>query len=162
MSFLAAAGYLTREEALIFMLATLWLLAVTIIAFVPCWFQLRGRLRTRREGKLGPRNILSTKMLAPFALVAAAVALVVFTAFGWKGRMRDWTQQKRRLRIWRKKHDLPQHAKPEGDPPMPFHVRTKLGDPGDPRTGISTRDADNFLAAIRRAFGPQRKHRKGS
>jgi hypothetical protein len=33
-SFLAAAGYLTREEALIFMLATLWLLGVTIIAFV--------------------------------------------------------------------------------------------------------------------------------
>jgi hypothetical protein len=33
-NFLAAAGYLTREEALIFMLATLWLLGVTIIAFV--------------------------------------------------------------------------------------------------------------------------------
>ncbi|HEY2525858.1 MAG TPA: hypothetical protein VGI29_12415 [Candidatus Binataceae bacterium] len=33
-SFLAAAGYLTREEALIFMLATLWTLGVTIISFV--------------------------------------------------------------------------------------------------------------------------------
>ena len=34
MSFLAAAGYLTREEALIFMLETLWLLCVTTIAFL--------------------------------------------------------------------------------------------------------------------------------
>ena len=34
LSFLAAAGYLTREEALIFMLATLWILGVTVIAFV--------------------------------------------------------------------------------------------------------------------------------
>jgi hypothetical protein len=33
-SFVAAAGYLTREEALIFMLATLWALGVTVIAFV--------------------------------------------------------------------------------------------------------------------------------
>jgi hypothetical protein len=101
-------------------------------------------------------------MLATFALVAAAVALVIFTVFGWKGRMRGWAQQKTRLRSWRKKHSFPQHAKPEGDPPMPFRVRTKLGDPGDPRTGISTTDSDNFLTAIRRAFGPHRKHRKGN
>jgi hypothetical protein len=33
-SFPAAAGYLTRGEALIFMLATLWLLGVTVIVFV--------------------------------------------------------------------------------------------------------------------------------
>jgi hypothetical protein len=33
-SFMAAAGYLAREEALIFMLATLWALGVTVIAFV--------------------------------------------------------------------------------------------------------------------------------
>lgn len=33
-SFAAAAGYLPREEALIFMLATLWILGVTVIAFV--------------------------------------------------------------------------------------------------------------------------------
>jgi hypothetical protein len=33
-SFAAAGGYLVREEALIFMLATLWLLGVTVIAFV--------------------------------------------------------------------------------------------------------------------------------
>jgi hypothetical protein len=33
-SFLVAAGYLTREEALIFMLATLWMLGVTVISFV--------------------------------------------------------------------------------------------------------------------------------
>ena len=34
MSFAAAAGYLIREEAVIFMLATLWILGVTVIAFV--------------------------------------------------------------------------------------------------------------------------------
>jgi len=33
-SFLAAAGYLTRVEALIFMLATLWTLGITVISFV--------------------------------------------------------------------------------------------------------------------------------
>ena len=33
-SFQAAAGYLTREGPLIFMLATLWILGVTVIAFV--------------------------------------------------------------------------------------------------------------------------------
>lgn len=33
-SFVAAAGYLPRAEALIFMLATLWALGVTVIAFV--------------------------------------------------------------------------------------------------------------------------------
>jgi hypothetical protein len=33
-SFAAAAGYLTPQEALIFMLATLWTLGVTVIAFV--------------------------------------------------------------------------------------------------------------------------------
>lgn len=33
-SFMAAAGYFAREEALIFMLATLWALGVTVIAFV--------------------------------------------------------------------------------------------------------------------------------
>jgi hypothetical protein len=92
-------------------------------------------------------------MIAPFVPVAAALAFIIVTAFGWKGRMQRFTQQRTRLRIWRKKHGLSQHPKAKGDPPVPFHVRTKLGDPGDPRTGISTRDTDNFLAAIRRTFG---------
>jgi hypothetical protein len=33
-SFVAAAGYLSREESLIFMLSTLWILGVTVIAFL--------------------------------------------------------------------------------------------------------------------------------
>jgi hypothetical protein len=33
-SLMAAAGYLARQEALIFMLATLWVLGVTVISFV--------------------------------------------------------------------------------------------------------------------------------
>jgi len=33
-SFVAAAGYFARQEAPIFMLATLWALGVTVIAFV--------------------------------------------------------------------------------------------------------------------------------
>ena len=33
-SFAAAAGYLIREEAVIFMFATLWILGVTVIAFI--------------------------------------------------------------------------------------------------------------------------------
>lgn len=45
-------------------------------------------------------------------------------------------------------------------PPTPFHVQTKLGEPGDPRTGISTRDTDNFYAAVRRAFGSHKKSNK--
>jgi hypothetical protein len=43
-SFVAAAGYLTREEALIFMLATLWLLGVTVVAFVSLLISASSRL----------------------------------------------------------------------------------------------------------------------
>ena len=33
-SFIAAGGYLIRQEALIFLLATIWALGITVIAFV--------------------------------------------------------------------------------------------------------------------------------
>ncbi|MGD0073750.1 MAG: hypothetical protein ABSD31_05360 [Candidatus Binataceae bacterium] len=66
--------------------------------------------------------------------------------------MKNYSEQRRRLRVWRKKHGVRQHTRAKGDPPIPFYVRTKLGDPGDPRTGVSPKDTDNFLAAIRRAF----------
>src|SRR5690242_3695957 len=107
-----------------------------------------GRHANARNVALIP----SIGMLATFEILLLALALVFFTSVGWKSRMRSWTQKKRRVRTWRKHHGLSQHPKAEGEPPMPFHVRTKLGDSSDPRTGISTRDADNFLAAIRRTF----------
>jgi hypothetical protein len=48
-SFMAAAGYLTQEEALIFMLATLWTLGVTVIAFVSLLTSASLRLPTESE-----------------------------------------------------------------------------------------------------------------
>jgi hypothetical protein len=41
-------------------------------------------------------------MLAAFKILLFALALAFFTNVAWKGRMRSWTQQKRRLRTWRK------------------------------------------------------------
>jgi hypothetical protein len=48
-SFMAAAGHLTQEEALIFMLATLWTLGVTVIAFVSLLTSASLRLPTESE-----------------------------------------------------------------------------------------------------------------
>jgi hypothetical protein len=49
-SFMAAAGYLTQEEALIFMLATLWTLGVTVIAFVSLLTSASLRLPSESSG----------------------------------------------------------------------------------------------------------------
>jgi len=48
-SFMAAAGYLTQEEALIFMLAMLWTLGVTVIAFVSLLTSASSGLPTELE-----------------------------------------------------------------------------------------------------------------
>jgi hypothetical protein len=50
-SFMAAPGYLTREEALIFMLATLWTLGVTVIAFVSLLSTASLKSPRNREGE---------------------------------------------------------------------------------------------------------------
>ena len=74
-----------------------------------------------------------------------AGALVAIAVGGWKRRTKDFVRQRKRLRAWRKQHGVRAHSKATKEPPAPFHVRTKLGDPGDPRTGISTSDTDNLF-----------------
>ncbi|HUN56994.1 MAG TPA: hypothetical protein VMU41_02680 [Candidatus Binataceae bacterium] len=93
----------------------------------------------------------------PLILIAIAVGIIALTVRGQKGSMKARYQRKRRLRQWRKRHGMPRETTAEGPPPMPMHIATKIGDRGDPRTGISTQDTDNFLAAVRRLFASKRK-----
>jgi len=97
--------------------------------------------------------------MIPLIMIAVALGIILLTVIGRKGSMKADYQQKRRLRQWRKQHALPHEMPVEGPPPAPMHVETKLGDPGLPHLGIGTKDADNFLAAIRRLF---RSNRGGS
>lgn len=90
--------------------------------------------------------------MVPLVMITVAIGIIVLTVMGRRGSMKGYYQQKRRLREWRKQHGLPLDTPVEGPPPMPMHVETKIGDPGIPYQGIGTKDADNFLAAIRRWF----------
>ena len=81
--------------------------------------------------------------------VAVSAGLLIVVATGRKGLMAEHQRQRGRLRLWRKQHGIRQHARPHGEPPTPFHVQSKLGDPGDPRTGVSTSDTDNLLRRSR-------------
>jgi hypothetical protein len=88
---------------------------------------------------------MNPRYVAALVCIVTSLGLILMTVSGWTDRMKDRTEQRKRLRIWRKEHGIRQHPKAKGDAPMPFHVRTKLGDPGDPRTGISTSDTDNLF-----------------
>ena len=95
--------------------------------------------------------------MTPLVMIAVVIGIIVLTVMGRRGSMKDYYQRKRRLREWRKRHGLPLDKPVEGPPPMPMHVETKLGDPGLPHLGIGTKDANNFLAAIRRLFLSKRE-----
>ena len=78
-------------------------------------------------------------------LAATVVGLIAIAVLGWKRRIKYFAQQRRRLHLRRKQHGLPQQAKVESEPPMPFHVRQGNGP-------LSTAATDTFFAALRRAL----------
>ena len=87
--------------------------------------------------------------VAAFALAVTVVGLIAVAVLGWNRRIKYFAQQRRQLHLRRKQYGLPQQAKVEGEPPMPFHVRQGNG-------ALSTAATDNFFVALRRAF----RHRK--
>jgi hypothetical protein len=99
---------------------------------------------------------MASPKMFELAVVITVVGLLAITASGWQRRMKNWNHQRSQLRTWRKQHGLRQ-TKAQGEPPTPFQVRTKLGDQGDPRTGVSTQDTDNLFAALRRLFRDRKK-----
>jgi hypothetical protein len=100
-------------------------------------------------------------LFAPSALIIAAIAFAFVGISAWSGRRRLWRERRRNLLIWRKRHGINGNRR-DTSPPMPFHVSTKLGGDDNPYAGISTRDIDNFLAAIRLLFGSEEDERKRS
>jgi hypothetical protein len=90
-------------------------------------------------------------MFIPLIILALGLAFAIAGLRMSKSMRHLQRQRRRNLRVWRRQHGIRVHHA-DGAPPMPFYVSTKLGDPGDPRTGISTEDTDNFLAMITRIF----------
>ena len=88
--------------------------------------------------------------IAALALAVTTFGLIAVAVVGWKRRIKYFTLQRRRLRVQGKQHRLPQQAKLEDKPPMPFHVRQGNGP-------LSTAAADNFFVALRRAFRDRKK-----
>jgi hypothetical protein len=60
--------------------------------------------------------------MAPLAMIAIAIGVIVLTVMGRKGSMKGYYQRKQRLREWRKQHGLPLDTPVEGPPPMPMHA----------------------------------------
>ena len=87
--------------------------------------------------------------VAALALAVTVVGLIAAAVLGWKRRTKYFVQQRRRLHLRRMQHGLPQQAKVEGEPPMPFHVRQGNGP-------LSTAATDDVFVALRQAF----RHRK--
>jgi hypothetical protein len=88
------------------------------------------------------------------APVSALVILVVFVILAVRSPrlVRDLRQDRYSDELaWRKRHRIRRNRYAAAPPPMPFHVATKIAD--NPYAGVSTRDTDKFLAAVRRWFG---------
>jgi hypothetical protein len=107
-----------------------------------------SKIRYRRANELQLGSAVKL-YVAALALAVTVVGLIAVAVLGWKRRIKYFAQQRQRLHLRRKQDGLPQQAKVEGEPPMPFHVRQGNGP-------LSTAATDNFFGALRRAF----RHRK--
>jgi hypothetical protein len=89
-------------------------------------------------------------------MIAIALAIILSIPFVTKSQLRDLRREKIRRKKWRKQRGLLLSPKPDGDPPMPFHVARSLSYGGVPYAGISTEASDNFRSVIHSAFAPRK------
>jgi hypothetical protein len=98
-------------------------------------------------------------VVIPLVIIVCVIALVLSSIGSSRSRMHAFYQQKKQLRIWRKKHGIRQHAIDSDDTPMPFHAPTTLQRFGDARAGISTERTDQLFASLRRLFGSRSRNK---